>query len=121
MKKYDESKCLANIARRGGKVDLVNKRIYVTSAGIHTLGKLDYLAHYCGWFCYIKLPDMDSTWHCVAAPHAVDRERFAAHRMVVNNFALSLANENRAKHDSGNSYRDIKKAKKEHKLTNKRK
>lgn len=50
-KKHDERKDLASIARVG-KVDYGNKLITVNKndLGIHRLGMIDFLTHYCGWF-----------------------------------------------------------------------
>lgn len=56
MKQYDESKCLAALARLG-RVNYGNKSIVITSAnrvGIHTWGKIDYLHNYCGWHISVR-------------------------------------------------------------------
>lgn len=54
MKKYDERSVLNSIARIG-KIDVSMKTIAISKnaiVGIHRLGKLDFLRHYCGWSVY---------------------------------------------------------------------
>lgn len=53
-KAYDERKVIASLSRRGVMFDYSTHLITVNKeganvVGIHSLGKLDYLEHYCGW------------------------------------------------------------------------
>lgn len=52
---YDEKKVLRELEKKGVKVDFAQHTIVVNTeknnVGISSLGKLDYLVHYCGWCC----------------------------------------------------------------------
>ena len=90
-KRHDESKCLRTFARIG-KVSYGDKTLQAPKSaiiGIHLLGKIDYLTHYCGWKFY---------WN--------------------NSVTGGGFNNNDEKKTSS---RDMKKAKKEHQLSDKTK
>lgn len=51
-KKHDERRVLASLYRNNA-VDVVGCHIIIkknATVGIHTWGKIDFLAHYCGYF-----------------------------------------------------------------------
>ena len=51
-KKHDENKDLRLVSRIA-KIDYSNKTIQASKSaiiGIKTLGRIDFLTHYCGWF-----------------------------------------------------------------------
>lgn len=90
-KRHDEKKCLrslSKVCRIDGNIIVANRDANV---GIHRLGMIDYLTHYCGYY-----------FHFVAK---------GATPKVIN-----FSDDNTA-----NSVRAAKKARKEHKLTNKKK
>ena len=50
-KRHDENKCLRSF-KRIGRVDMYDKTLQASKnavIGIHLWGKIDYLIHYCGW------------------------------------------------------------------------
>lgn len=54
MVKHDENKCLRSISRVA-KIDFSNKTIQASKSaiiGIHMWGKIDYLTHYFRWHFY---------------------------------------------------------------------
>lgn len=57
-KHYDEKKVLHELGNKGVQINFGNHQIVVNpnknTVGITTLGKLDFLVHYCGWKCIFR-------------------------------------------------------------------
>ena len=57
-KHYDEKKVLHELGNKGVQINFGNHQIVVNTnknvVGISSLGKLDFLVHYCGWRCIFK-------------------------------------------------------------------
>ena len=63
-KHYDEKKVLRELVNKGVQINFGNHQIVVNTSkntiGITTLGKLDFLVHYCGWKCIFRKENITS-------------------------------------------------------------